>query len=87
MGHYSFVLKRDSKVIFSRLTDSEAGQLIKAIFDYETDGTEPAFVGELGMGFTVIKEYLDANAKRYEVQCERNRENGKKGGRPLKNPP
>lgn len=79
----SFILYTEQKEIFDTLTDSEAGKLIKAIFEHET-GQSPKLNKTLSLVFIPIKNALDRNRQKYEVQVEKNRENGKKGGRPKK---
>lgn len=79
----SFILYQEQKEIFDTLTDNEAGKLIKAIFEYES-GQSPKLNKTLSLVFIPIKNALDRNRQKYEAQVEKNRENGKKGGRPKK---
>lgn len=79
----SFILYQEQKEIFDTLTDNEAGKLIKAIFEYEA-GQSPKLNKTLSLVFIPIKNALDRNRQKYEAQVEKNRENGKKGGRPKK---
>lgn len=79
----SFILYQEQKEIFDSLTDNEAGKLIKAIFEYES-GQSPKLNKTLSLVFIPIKNALDRNRQKYEAQVEKNRENGKKGGRPKK---
>jgi len=80
----SFVLYTDQIGIFNKLTDEQAGALIKHIFSYVNDqDPEGDFITELA--FESIKQQLKRDLKKYETRADRSRENGKKGGRP-KNP-
>lgn len=81
----SFILYLEQKEIFEMLTDEEAGKLIKAIFKYEETGQIEQLDKSLKIAFIPIKSILDRNKEKYEKVIERNRVNGKKGGRP-KNP-
>jgi hypothetical protein len=65
---------------------TEKGEVLDAIMRYGLDGEE--YSGDsvvVAMIFDLIKPYIDENNKRYDAVVERNRNNGKKGGRP-KNP-
>lgn len=85
MAKNSFVIYHHYRETLEDLTDEQVGILMRAIFDYEIDGIEPTFDGELKIAFKFIKKDLDFNSSKYESICERNRTNGAKGGRP-KNP-
>ena len=47
MAKDSFILYLEQKQIFEMLTDEEAGQLIKAIFEYEDTRSEERRVGKM----------------------------------------
>lgn len=67
------------------LTDDEAGQIFRAIFQYIKTGDPPVYSDRaLRITFNAIKTKLDADTEKYESICERNRANGVKGGRPKK---
>lgn len=81
----SFIVMFDWKRFLDKMTDEQAGVFIKAVFDYQIAGTE--YTGtdaRVEMAFVAVKPFLDDSAARYEQRCERNRQNGRKGGRPLK---
>lgn len=83
-GKKSFVLYVDQRGIFKKLSDEQAGILIKHIFSYVSDeNPEGDFVTELA--FESIMTSLKRDLIKYESAAERSRENGKLGGRP-KNP-
>lgn len=81
-----FLLYNDYQETLSSLSDEEVGKLIRAIFEYEIDGVVPVLEKTLMMAFNFIKVDLDRNNNKYDSICERNRINGKKGGRPKNNP-
>lgn len=80
----NFLLKRNQKEVFDELTDEEAGKLIKGIFSYVETG-DSNLKGSLKAIFIPIKNDIDRNEEKYQRIIERNRENGKNGGRPKKN--
>ena len=82
----SMVIPRSLFTATNRLSMTEKGEVLDAIMRYGLDGEE--YSGDsvvVAMIFDLIKPYIDENNKRYDAVVERNRNNGKKGGRP-KNP-
>jgi len=77
----SILLYSDYAEIFDSLTDEEAGKLIKAIYEYNETG-KTSLTGALKIIFITIRQGLDRDQERYDAVCERNKQNGKKGGRP-----
>ena len=72
----SFVLYLDQKEVFDDLDDETAGQLIKAIFEYENSG-KISCKGLLKTVFLQFRATLDRNAKNmlkdsYKEECEYN---------------
>jgi len=83
-GKKSFVLYSDQRGVFDKLSDEQAGILIKHIFGYVNDEKPKGdFITELA--FESIKQQLKRDLVKYEVRADRSRANGKLGGRP-KNP-
>ena len=80
----SFILYTEQKAVFDKLSNEQAGKLIKAIYEYVATDTMPALDDVLDLVMTPIKISLDKNNKKYQNVVERNRENGMKGGRPKK---
>lgn len=80
----SFVLHYDLEQQTSLLSDEQLGKLLRAIFSYEIRGECPDFEGDqmLLMCFQFVKTALEINREKYIERCEKNAENGKKGGRP-----
>lgn len=77
----NFLLKKSHQEIFNELSKEEAGELIKGIFQYVNTG-ESGLSGVLNAVFIPIKNFIDENEKKYQVICERNKQNGLNGGRP-----
>lgn len=79
----NFLLEKEQQEVFETLTDEEAGKLIKGIFRYLNTG-DSGLTGMMNAIFIPIKKSIDKNEENYKKICERNRENGLKGGRPKK---
>jgi len=76
----SFILYADYRETFRKLSDEQAGQLIKHIFDY-VNGEQPKikdFV--LDIAFTPIKTQLERDFVKWDEIVEKRRLAGKKGG-------
>lgn len=70
---------------FERLSNEQFGMLIRAILEYQTTGVIPDIADSIvALSFDTVKPDIDRNNQKYEEMCERNRINGKKGGRPRK---
>lgn len=82
-----FILYHDISLIFQELTDEQAGQLIKYIVNYsisktQLNPTEPTGLsGLLNAISRPFINHIDWDFQRYQKVCEKNRNNGKKGGR------
>ena len=72
MAKDSFILYLEQKQIFEMLTNEEAGQLIKAIFEYEGTGQIVNLDRSLQIAFLPIKSALDRNKEKYENVVKRN---------------
>lgn len=75
----SFVLYKDSIDVVEKLTDEQAGQLIKAIFRYEVNGEVPELDLVTDIVFATMRQHLDRNKARFEATCKKRSEAGKKG--------
>ena len=73
-----FVIYGDTQEVVNRLTDEEAGQLLKGMLGYFNSGKEPKFKGVLEFVFIPIRQQMDRDAEKYEAKCERMRENANK---------
>ena len=81
----SFVLYLDQLKHINKLSDEQAGKLIKGIYQYETYNETPCFDDPLvDIVFGFISDQLERDRIKYEEKCSQNRENGSKGGRPRK---
>ncbi len=78
----SFVLYCDLIETVEQLSDKKAGELFKHILEYVNDRDPNTDDQVLNLVFIPIKQALKRDLKKYEKIVDRNRENGKKGGRP-----
>ena len=81
----SFIFKDSYKQHFELLgSDTAIKELLFAVIEYHANGTLPDLPPMAQMAFSFIKADLDKNMKNYEMICNRNKNNGLKGGRPHK---
>lgn len=85
-GKHNVLISTGYATQIEKLSGEQAKSLLLAICAYQEETDMPELDPVTDMLFSVMKEEIDENTKRYEAQCVRNRENGKKGGRPKKNP-
>ena len=73
---------------FQKLSDEQFGRLVRAMLEYQSSGVIPV-IGDaaVALSFDVVKVDLDKNNDKYDKVVQRNRENGKKGGRPKQENP
>lgn len=78
----SFLIHYDNGILINRLSNEDAGKLFKSLFPYGRDRVKPDFDSNpaLAMAFDVLALAIDRNDEKYERRCEKNRENGRKGG-------
>lgn len=70
-----FILEKDQKIIIDELSNEEAGIIFKAIYEYEATKEEPSLDKTLKIVFKQIKVKLDFYDEKYNIKCEKNREN------------
>ena len=80
-----FLVYKDWETLFDSLdSNEEAGELIKALFAFAKRGEIAEFSGALKMAFIIMSRQIEKDGEKWETKCERNSENGAKGGRPRK---
>lgn len=84
MDRKSFVIYCSWEDMLKVLTDEEKGRFLMALIDYEKNGVVPSNDTKVEMAFGLIKSKLDEDILSYQLQCQVNLVNGKKGGRPPK---
>ena len=82
----SFKLYIDSLDVLDELSDEQAGQLFKAIREYEVNEVE-ILNGLMKAIFTPFKNNIDRAKAEYQAVCERNKHNGASEGRPNRKKP
>lgn len=83
-GKDSFILYTKYVHVARKLSDEMAGKLYKMILEYVNDTDPQTDDLVLDLLFEPIKQDLKEDLRKWEAVCERNRENGKAGGRPRK---
>lgn len=78
----TFILRNDFFPQIKMLTREERGDLLTAIFAYSVGDELPDMDTVTQMCFGFIRASLDANSEKYQARCDKNRENGRRGGRP-----
>ena len=81
--HKSFLIYHNWRSLVDCMDDESAGKLIKGLFVFSCDGEIVDF-GETPLAgiYQMMVNVLSENHERYLKRCEKNRENGKLGGRP-----
>ena len=77
----SFILYTEQKAVIDKLTDEQAGKLIKAIYEYVATDNMPQLDYLLDLIITPIKQSLDKNKEKYEEVSKKRAEAGAKGGK------
>ena len=81
------LMAKDSKTILlfteqrdaiGYLTDEEAGQMFKAIYDYADEGIVPKFSGPMMSVFAMIRSQIDRSRDAYKEKCLKNSANARK---------
>ena len=81
----SFVMYKSWGTAIEKMSNEQAGELIKAIYAYQKDPDAAPKDPALAFVFELIKQQLDADSQRYKEACAARSEAGKKGGRPKAN--
>lgn len=85
MKRESFIIRRSYYEPMKKLGKDERGQLLDAICEYALNGIEPDNLSPIAsMAFNFIGPGIERDYLTYEMKAEKNRENGKLGGRPPK---
>jgi hypothetical protein len=82
----SFVLYIDTLDCLNEFSDIQAGKLFKAIWKFQNGENTEFKSPELRIVFNWLKQQFLRDDMKYQTVVERNSRNGKKGGRPPKNP-
>jgi hypothetical protein len=84
-------MAKDSFIVYTKfgeqvklLTDTQAGVLFKALIDYQSGEELPKMDGMTNIVFSVIRQQIDFDNRKYQEVCNTNKANGQRGGRPSK---
>lgn len=82
----NFMVDTSLKDCVNILSDTRAGKLFKLLFEYaeNQDIDQSQLDSAVRLAFNAFKPGIDKGRKKYISVIKRNRENGKKGGRPKK---
>ena len=75
----SFILYTEQKEVIDKLSDEQAGKLIKAIYEYVETGKMPKLDITLELVIIPFKQNIDRNANKYEETKKKRSEAGKIG--------
>ena len=67
----SFIMYLDWAVMIYRLTDEEAGQLLKALYLYIIEERDPDFTGAVAMAYDFISAQIKRDTEKYHRVCEK----------------
>ncbi len=75
----SFVMYASWEKAISKMTNEQAGQLLKAIYEYQSNPN--ACPEDMGVSFVfeIIKEKMDEDSAKYQKACDSRAEAGRKG--------
>lgn len=76
-------LYADTSGAVDLLSDAEAGRLFKAVL-HGIAGVEDKLLGQERLVYAMLKAQFERDAEAYDRYSDKQRENGKKGGRPKK---
>lgn len=82
----SFIFHKEWRDAISGLPAEVRLEVYDAIIEYGISGTLAQLKPMAMLAFNFVKAAIDRDNERYDAICKRNRENGKNGGRPRKNP-
>lgn len=83
--HNSFVMYKNWGELIKPLDVNQKAFILDAIFNFQCNGIKPnTDDGAVNMLLTIMMQVFIENEEKYKEQCERNKRNGAKGGRPRK---
>lgn len=81
----SFVMYESWGSVFERMSNEQAGELIKTIYAYQKDPEAVPNDPAISFVFELIKQQLDEDKEKYKKVCAARADAGKSGGRPKAN--
>ncbi|MPR36579.1 DUF6291 domain-containing protein [Salmonirosea aquatica] len=80
----AFLMHKLHYPALKQMSNEMLGEFIRAVYEYQIEGAEPAADSPINIAFLFVKAQFDIDERKYNAVVERNRENGSKGGRPVK---
>jgi len=77
-GKPSFLLYRSFYEPIKSLNNTQLGELFRAIYEYQIDGSTPAPSSKINMAFQFFRNQFELDESKYQTKCEKNAENVKK---------
>ena len=68
----------NNREVLDVLSDEQRGRVVSALLDYLELGKKPSFTGEMNVSFIVLRKDVDQSVERWEEECRRRSEAGKK---------
>ena len=68
----------NNREVLDVLSDEQRGRVVSALLDYLELGKKPSFTGEMNVSFIVLRKDVDQSVERWEAECRRRSEAGKK---------
>ena len=68
----------NNREVLDVLSDEQRGRVVTALMDYLELGRKPSFTGEMNVSFIVLRKDVDQSVERWEAECRRRSEAGKK---------
>jgi uncharacterized phage protein (TIGR02220 family) len=80
----NFIMYPDYRAAFKALPGDDAKALIDALYEFSETGKIVELPPSAQMAFILMSGQIKRDQDKYRAKCEKNRENGTKGGRPKK---
>jgi hypothetical protein len=84
-------MAKDSFIIYTKygeqvklLSDTQIGILFRALIDYQSGEELPKMDAMTNIVFSMIRQQIDFDNRKYQEVCNTNKANGQRGGRPPK---
>lgn len=86
MARQYFPCYHSYQATLRRLSDAQVGRLFRALLRYSESGAAEPMSGPEALAYDFMTQDIDRARESYAETCAQNRRNGKRGGRPKKQP-
>ena len=73
----SFVMYTSMYGPIQHMGDADLGKLLKAIFEYQINGTDPATDSSIYIPFQFFRAQFDEDERKYQLRCKKNQDNAR----------